>query len=42
MYIDLNVCKQMINVKMLLLHSNTWNHLIVWKQMIKSKKNFSY
>ena len=33
MYIHLNVCKQMIDVKLLLLHSNTWNHLTVCKKM---------
>ena len=32
MYIYLNVCKQMTNVKLLLLHSNTWNHLTVKKK----------
>ena len=31
MYIYLNVCKQMTDVKLLLLHSNTWNHLTVCK-----------
>ena len=31
MYIYLNVCKQMTDVKLLLLHSNTWNHLTVFK-----------
>ena len=31
MYIYLNVSKQMTDVKLLLLHSNTWNHLIVCK-----------
>ena len=34
MYIYLNVCKQMTDVKLLLLYSNTWNHLTVRKQMI--------
>ena len=29
MYIYLNVHKQMTDVKLLLLHSNTWNHLTV-------------
>ena len=29
MYIHLNECKQMTDVKLLLLHSNSWNHLIV-------------
>ena len=37
MYIYLNVCKQMTNVKWLLLHSNIWNHFAVRKQMINSK-----
>ena len=37
MYISLNVCKQMTDVKLLLLHSNTWNQLTVCKQMIYSK-----
>ena len=31
MYIYLNVCKQMTAVKLLLLHSKTWNHLTAWK-----------
>ena len=37
MYIHLNVCKQMIDVKLLLLHRNIWNHLTLCKEMIKSK-----
>ena len=37
MYIYLNVCKQMTDVKLLLLLDNTQNHLTVYKQMIKSK-----
>ena len=37
MYIYLNVCKQMTDVKLLLLHSNTWNHLTVCKQMINCR-----
>ena len=41
-YIYLNVCKQMTDVKSLLLHSNTWNHLTVYKQMINRKQNYSY
>ena len=32
MYIDLNVCKQMNDVKLLLFHSNTWNHLTSGKK----------
>ena len=39
MYVYLNVCKQMIDVKLLVLHSNTWNHLIACKEMINSKNN---
>ena len=31
-YIYLNVCKQITNVKLLLLHSNTWNHLTLHKK----------
>ena len=31
------MCKQMADAKLLLLHSNTWNHLTVRKQMINSK-----
>ena len=27
MYIYLNVCKQVTDVKLLVLHSNTWNYL---------------
>ena len=37
MYIYLITYKQMINVKLLLLHSNAWNHLTVYKQVINSK-----
>ena len=29
MYIHLNMCKQMTDVKLLELDSNTWNHLTV-------------
>ena len=32
MYISFDVCKQMIDVKLLVLHSNTWNHLTVRKK----------
>ena len=31
-YIYLNVCKQMIHVQLLLLGSNSWNHLTVCKK----------
>ena len=34
---QIELCKQMTDVKMWLLHSNTWNYLIVCKQMIHSK-----
>ena len=37
MYIYLNVCQQMTDVTMLLLHSNILNHLTVRKRMINSK-----
>ena len=37
MYIYLNVCLQMTDVKLLLLHTNIWNHLTLYKQMINSK-----
>ena len=40
MYIYLNVCLQMTDLKLLLLHSSTWNHLIVCKQMINN--NYLY
>ena len=30
----LNVCKQVTDVKLLLLYSNAWNHFIVCEQMI--------
>ena len=33
MSIHLNVCKQMIDIKLLLLWSNTWSHLTVCKQI---------
>ena len=36
MYIYLNVYKQMTDVKLWLLHSNTWNYLTVYKQMINN------
>ena len=42
MYIYLNVCKQMADVKLLLLHSNTWNHLTVCKKSSGSFKNVFY
>ena len=32
MYIHLNVYKQMTDMKLLLLYSNTWNHLSVQKK----------
>ena len=32
MYNYLNVCKQMIDIELFLLHSNTWNHLTVCKK----------
>ena len=37
MYIYLNPCKQMTDVKLLVLHINTWNHLTVCKQKMNSK-----
>ena len=37
MYIYLDMYKQMTDVKSWLLHSNTWNHLTVCKQLINSK-----
>ena len=37
MHINLNVCKQITDVKLLLLHSDTWNLLAMCKQMINSK-----
>ena len=41
MFIHLNVCKQIIYVKLSLLHTNTWRHLTMCKQMIDSKENYS-
>ena len=35
MYIHLNVCKQMTDVKLLLLYSRTWNHLTVCKKEVR-------
>ena len=32
MYIHLNVCKQMIDDRLLLLHRNAWNYLNVYKK----------
>ena len=37
MNIYLNVYKQMTDVKLLLLHRDTWNNVTVCKQMINSK-----
>ena len=37
MYIYSNVGKQMTDIKFLLLHSNTWNHLIVYKWLIVNR-----
>ena len=37
MCIYFNSCKQMSDIKLLLLHSKTWNQLTVRKQMINSK-----
>ena len=37
MYIHLNVYKQITDVELLLIHSNTYNHLTLYKQMIISK-----
>ena len=33
MYIYLNMGKQMIDIKLLPVHSNTWNHLTVCKKL---------
>ena len=38
MYIYLNVCKQMTDVKLLILYSNTWNYLTMCKKK-KEKKD---
>ena len=38
MYTYLNVCKQMTDVKLFLLHSNTWNHLTVYQKKKTKKK----
>ena len=37
MYIYFNVCKQMTDIKLLLLHRNTWNLFTSCKQLINSK-----
>ena len=37
MYIYLNVYKQITDVKLWLLYSNTWNHLTVCKQTSDNK-----
>ena len=34
MYVYLNVCKQMTDVELLLLHSDTWNHWIMHKKWL--------
>ena len=40
MYIYLNVCQQITDIKLLLLHSNTWNNLTVCKKIsLGSLKN---
>ena len=40
-YIHLNVSKQMTDIKLVLLHINTWNHLTMWKQKINMNENNS-
>ena len=42
MYIYLNVCKQITDVKLLLVHSSVQDRLTVYKQMIKSEWNDLY
>ena len=37
MYIYLNVRKQMTHIRLLLLHSNIWNHFTACKQTINNK-----
>ena len=37
MYILLNVCKQMTDIKLLQLHSNIWNHLIMCKKWARAR-----
>ena len=39
MYIYLNVCKQITDFKLFLLHSNTWNHSTVYKNSLGFFKN---
>ena len=34
MYTHLNVCKEMTDVKLLLLYSNTWNHLKITNKYV--------
>ena len=41
MYIHLNESKQMTDVKLLLLYSNTWNHLTVHKKNLSTEFNIS-
>ena len=38
--IEQTVCKQMIDVKLWLLYTNTWNHLTVCKKKNKSSDSF--
>ena len=33
LYDHLSVCKQISDVELLVLYSNTWNHLTMYKQM---------
>ena len=33
----LNMCKEMTDVELFVLHSNTWNHFTVCKHMINIK-----
>ena len=40
-YIDINVCKEITDISLLLLHRNAWNHLTEYKEMINSKKKYS-
>ena len=36
MYINLIVCKRMTDVKLLLLHSNTWIQITIYKKKMNS------
>ena len=42
MYLFLNAWKQLADFKLLVLHSNTWNHFTECEQMINCENHYAY